>query len=33
MAKDIIKLLLERDPEQRLSLLSFMEMDYYSMED
>jgi len=33
MAKDIIKLLCHKDPDQRLGLLSFMELEYYHMED
>lgn len=33
MAKDIIKLLCHKEPDQRLGLLSFMELEYYSIED
>ena len=33
MAKDVIKLMLNRDPEQRLGLLAFMDLEYYSIDD
>ena len=33
MAKDVIRLMLNRDPEQRLGLLAFMDMEYYSIDD
>ena len=33
MAKDVIRLMLNRDPEQRLGLLAFMDLEYYSIDD
>lgn len=33
MGKDLIKSMLNKDPEQRLDLLEFMEMRYYSIEE
>jgi len=33
MGKDVIKLMLNKDPEQRLGLLEFMDLDYYSLDD
>jgi len=32
-AKEVIKLMLQRNPEERLGLLEFMDLDYYSMDD
>jgi len=31
MAKDVIRSMLERDPDQRIGLLEFMDLPYYSM--
>lgn len=31
--KDLIKQMLERDPEKRLDLMDFMETEYFRMED
>jgi serine/threonine protein kinase len=33
LAKDVIKRMLERVPEQRIHLLEFMDLPYYSMDD
>jgi len=33
MAKQVIRAMLEKDPEQRIGLLQFMDLPYYSMED
>ena len=33
MGKDVVKLMLNKDPEQRLGLLEFMDLEYYSMDD
>ena len=33
LAKDVMKMMLNKNPEERLGLLDLMEMDYYRMED
>jgi len=33
MGKDVVKLMLNKDPEERLGLLEFMDLDYYSLDD
>lgn len=33
MAKDVIRKMLEKDPEQRIGLLEFMALPYYSIDD
>lgn len=33
MGKDVVKLMLNKDPEQRLGLLEFMDLEYYSLDD
>ena len=33
MGKDVVKLMLNKDPEQRLGLLEFMDLEYYRLDD